>query len=274
MDAEIAGLIALNQQLIEDGLGNTANVGVVDFSDRGTRLDLDPATDGVQLTTTPNADNDNNGILDVEEALASLNDGGNTNFRNALEASEQSFIDLGTQPGNGNLIFLSDGEDNRNLDDELERLDNLGINISAFGVGEDASIESLEAIDSDAVIFTSTDELLAAFGGVPQSGDSGESESSIEPGLDGVTIYLDLNNNGELDDNEPSQVSNENGEYSFAGLEAGTYIVREVVPDNSTQTAPEDGKFSIELEESEVFEGANFGNTNTVGEPIETPDNS
>ena len=272
IDAEIAGFIALNQQLIEDGLGDTANVGIVTFSSSASQLDLNPATDGIQLTTTPNADNNNNGILDVEEILQSLQGGGLTDFSDALLAAEQSFIDLGTQPGNGNLIFLSDGQDGSNLDEELGRLNDLGINVSAFGVGNGASIDNLRDLDSEAEVFTSTDELLASFGGVSQGEDGGESESSIEPGLEGVTIYLDLNDNGELDDNEPSQVTDENGEYSFTGLEAGSYIVREVVPDNSTQTTPIDGQFTIDLEQGDVVEGTNFGNT--IGETIEAPDNS
>jgi len=61
---------------------------------------------------------------------------------------------------------------------------------------------------------------------------------SDEPGLEGVTIYLDLNDNGEVDDNESSQITDENGEYSFTGLEADTYIVREVIPENFEQTFP------------------------------------
>ncbi|MEO1005788.1 MAG: VWD domain-containing protein, partial [Cyanobacteria bacterium J06638_38] len=261
IDAEIAGFIALNQQLIEQGLGDTANVGIVSFSSFADQLDLDPATDGIQITTTPNADNNNNGILDVNEVLQSLQGGGGTNFRNALNTSEQSFIELETQPGNGNLIFLSDGQGSRNLDEVLERLNSLDINISAFGVGEGASIDNLRNIDPDAEVFTSTDGLLASFGGIDANGDGVESESSIEPGLEGITIYLDLNDNGLLDDNEPFEVTDENGEYVFEGLAAGSYIVREILPDGFIQTTPVDGQFTINLEEGDVFDEANFGNT-------------
>jgi hypothetical protein len=60
-----------------------------------------------------------------------------------------------------------------------------------------------------------------------------------EPGLAGVTIYLDLNDNGVLDADEPSRVTEEGtGRYAFTGLPAGTYTVREVVPDGSAQTFP------------------------------------
>ena len=99
----------------------------------------------------------------------------------------------------------------------------------------------LQSVDPDAQIFNTTDELLGVFGGLSSDEsdgdsnseadsdsevDSDESQGTIEPTISDVTIYLDLNNNGELDEDEPSQVTDENGEYSFTGLEAGTYYVR------------------------------------------------
>ncbi|WP_242034769.1 Ig-like domain-containing protein [Microcystis flos-aquae] len=59
-----------------------------------------------------------------------------------------------------------------------------------------------------------------------------------EPALEGITVYLDSNNNGTFDNNEPSQITDENGKYQFTGLEAGTYIVREIIPTDYKQTYP------------------------------------
>ena len=69
-----------------------------------------------------------------------------------------------------------------------------------------------------------------------------------EPGLAGVTIYLDTNNNGVLDSGEPNTVTlddnpttsdvNETGQYTFTNLAAGTYIVREETPQGFEQTFP------------------------------------
>ncbi len=67
-----------------------------------------------------------------------------------------------------------------------------------------------------------------------------------EPGLPGVTIYLDLNFNTQLDDNEPIVVTSaddpftdfdEGGQYAFT-VDPGLYAVREVVPDGFRQTFP------------------------------------
>ncbi len=68
-----------------------------------------------------------------------------------------------------------------------------------------------------------------------------------EPGLPGVTIYLDLNRNGQFDagepnvetvDNDPGTPQDETGNYEFAGMTLGTYVVAEVVPAGMVQTYP------------------------------------
>ena len=63
-----------------------------------------------------------------------------------------------------------------------------------------------------------------------------------------MTVYLDTNNNGILDPNEPTQITaednpdtpdvDETGQYQFNNLPADTYIVREIVPDGFEQTFP------------------------------------
>ena len=99
IDAEIAGIIALNQQLIDQGLGDI-DIGVVVFGGSAEEL----------IVTTPNADNDGNGTLDVVDSLAEIGFIGSTNYAEGLEAAEDIFLNLGTEPGNGNLIFISDGD--------------------------------------------------------------------------------------------------------------------------------------------------------------------
>src|SRR5262249_43926096 len=47
------------------------------------------------------------------------------------------------------------------------------------------------------------------------------------PARPGATVYLDLNQNGRLDADEPSHVTNAAGEYTFSDLEPGTYHVLE-----------------------------------------------
>jgi len=257
LDAEIAGVRALSQLLIRQGYGDRARVSLIAFSSNAVNVDMNPQLTGVQSFTSLTTDANQNGISDLEDALFSLRTTGGTNFERPLQQAEATFKTLNTIPGNGNLIFLSDGEASTlRIGDEVDRLNKAGINISAFGVGADASLPSLKVIDPKAQIFKSTDELLALFGGL-QNG----SQSSLETGLANGKVYLDLNGNGRLDLNEPTQLSNAAGEYRFTGIKAGTYQVRQVAPVNYEQTFPtlSSGSYQVTLIGDDVVLDRNFG---------------
>ena len=87
--------------------------------------------------------------------------------------------------------------------------------------------------------------------------DNGTIEASDVP-LNGVTVYLDTNNNGTMDSGEPSAVSAGSGNYSIVGLSAGTYHVREIVPTGYVATIPA-GAVSVTLG-NEAAVTQNFGN--------------
>ncbi len=100
-----------------------------------------------------------------------------------------------------------------------------------------------------------------------------------EPGLPGVTIWLDANLNGVFDATDPQTRTmrddpqtrfDEAGRYWFNGLEAGFYVVHEVVPDGFEPTYPEpfaclaifcNGHgHMVNLEPGETIDGLDFGN--------------
>lgn len=85
-----------------------------------------------------------------------------------------------------------------------------------------------------------------------------------EAGLAEWTIYLDLNENGELDDGEPLTTTDAEGAYEFNGLSVGSYRVREVVKDGWTQTLPESGEYAEGVVSGSVLEGRDFGNFEDV----------
>ncbi|MCA9148976.1 MAG: tandem-95 repeat protein, partial [Planctomycetales bacterium] len=60
-----------------------------------------------------------------------------------------------------------------------------------------------------------------------------------EPGMEGITIFLDLDRDNQLDPDEPTTLTLADGSYSFTDLAAGAYVVRELVPDGYTITFPE-----------------------------------
>jgi hypothetical protein len=82
-------------------------------------------------------------------------------------------------------------------------------------------------------------------------------EQPDEPGLAGWTIFLDTNENGELDDDETWTITAADGSYSFAGLSAGEYVLAEVMQEGWAQTfAPP----SITVEPGTNTLNVNFGN--------------
>ncbi|HEX4794049.1 MAG TPA: SdrD B-like domain-containing protein [Humisphaera sp.] len=82
-------------------------------------------------------------------------------------------------------------------------------------------------------------------------------KDATEHGLAGVTVYLDFNNNGQLDSFELKTTTDANGNYSF--IEPfGTYVVRQVVPSGRAQTTPVGG-FTVTLAKGAVATGKNFG---------------
>jgi len=84
-----------------------------------------------------------------------------------------------------------------------------------------------------------------------------------EPTLANWQIYLDINNNSRLDANEPSTLTNAQGNYSFVNLPPGTYTAREVQQPNFRQTTPNPGPITIISGTNAA--GVNFGNNFFAG---------
>ena len=186
IDAEIAAFIALNQNLIDRGLGNTAKVSVVSFATEATLHDLNPVLAGSQTFTTPLADADGNGVRDVDQILRSLRPEGLTYYREAIAAANTAILNAGTPPGGGNVIFLSDGEPNpitqrpTAADANLIRFTR-GQNLRAFGVGASVPLTYLRVLDPTARVFTSTDQILDVFNGTgPTGGGNTSASTSIQ----------------------------------------------------------------------------------------------
>ncbi|MCH2125657.1 MAG: tandem-95 repeat protein [Pirellulaceae bacterium] len=208
LDAEIAGYIALNNQLIADGFGSVADVSVVAFSTQATHEDMDPVAPGVQVSTAPNADADNNGVNDVEDVLRSLQTDFMTNYEAALQEAIFVLDAMGTLPQDGNVIFLSDGDPSAGgaYDDEAAAIRSRVDNFRAFGVGGDVDLANLLIIDPLAETFSTTDELLAAFDGLIGGTPPGVAPAPANPiGLEDAPVGLtdefttDLNSNGAVE---------------------------------------------------------------------------
>ena len=67
---------------------------------------------------------------------------------------------------------------------------------------------------------------------------TGNGMTSDDTGLAGITVYIDANKNGSLNSGDPTAVTDANGMYTFSGLVAGTYVVRENLPSSYVRTGP------------------------------------
>lgn len=100
-----------------------------------------------------------------------------------------------------------------------------------------------------------------------------------EPSMQNVRIYIDANNNGQLDTGEPTTLTDTNGEYRFTGLQAGLYRIREERA-NGPGTEPLERDFpqstppgnisllDINLSQGEIWACAQVGNTPLYEIPI------
>lgn len=79
-------------------------------------------------------------------------------------------------------------------------------------------------------------------------------------GLSGWTIYIDVNDNGQLDSNEASTTTGLFGFYQFNNLPAGNYIVREVLKPVWLKTYPKSGKYLVTLGNNQIVLAKDFGN--------------
>ena len=82
---------------------------------------------------------------------------------------------------------------------------------------------------------------------------------TITGGEQGETVYLDANNNAQLDSGERSTLSDTNGFYSFSGVTAGAYIVRQILPaDRAQETPTRNFGLHVLLTSGEILSGQNF----------------
>ncbi len=90
-----------------------------------------------------------------------------------------------------------------------------------------------------------------------------------EPGLGGVTIYVDTNGNNQFNVSEPAAISASNGTYTIGGISRGTYAVRTELQPGFLQTYPKGaGEHLFNFTTNLGATGLNFGVREGRGEDM------
>ena len=191
LDAELAGFIAFTERINALGFGSTIEIGVSVFAGNGAALDMDPSG-ATHLTTFAGANVDMNGEPDVIDVLKTIvvghaSTGAGTHFVDGLGSAADTFDELATPTGEGNIVFVSDGENNGGaFQTQVTRLENQGVRRFAVGMGGLARLTELRQIDENAELVESTDrftDLLISFLGIDgQESDFGVRVGEFGPG--------------------------------------------------------------------------------------------
>ncbi|WP_342361882.1 CARDB domain-containing protein [Terrarubrum flagellatum] len=80
-----------------------------------------------------------------------------------------------------------------------------------------------------------------------------------DAGVGGRVVYLDADDDGSLGASEVSTITGSDGFYSFGGLIAGSYVVREVVADHWAESSPAGGSYVVGATSGLIASGRNFG---------------
>ncbi|NLE38633.1 MAG: cadherin-like domain-containing protein, partial [Pirellulaceae bacterium] len=288
-DAQVEACKAVVQTLIDQGLSDVADVVLIVFGGSARYIDLNPQTPDMDFHAKAGADQNANDTPDIIEILDGLGAyGGSTYFQPPLSYAHGALSDgvnphvtpsadgLGMRDAtnnnpiteNGNVLFLSDGKPFDIFHAQVAMLRQWADNVRAFGVGPNASVDvndeggggTLRDIDPTAQLFMTPHGLIQAMVSAIDTNRDGERDY-VEPGMGDVVVYIDADNDGNLDPGELWTTTDANGNYSFSGLNAGTYYVRQVVPGSFAQTFPdENAAWEVTLGSEEDRYMINFGN--------------
>jgi uncharacterized delta-60 repeat protein len=130
-----------------------------------------------------------------------------------------------------------------------------------LGYGNHVTLASGQAVTNANFADQSTAVAPASISGTVFNDANGNGiQDSGELGIAGVVLYIDLDNAGVFQTGDPESTTNSSGVYSFTGLSAGTYIVRQVLPASDMQTSPTKGYGNhVTVAAGQSATGANFG---------------
>jgi subtilase family serine protease len=105
-----------------------------------------------------------------------------------------------------------------------------------------------------------TSAIASISGYIYVDANSNKTFDSTEKTLAGVTVFIDTNHDGKLDDGEVSTTTNSAGYYYFGLAAAGTYRITEIIPSGYHLTNPLVDYYDIVIKGGWNVKNENFGN--------------
>lgn len=128
-----------------------------------------------------------------------------------------------------------------------------------------ASFERVQVRDNETtdVLFLNVPAANGGIEGVVWNDVNGDGvRQASDPGLSGWTVFVDLDNNGDPDPGEPTDVTDADGVFAFPDLPTGDYRVREILPLNWDPTIGYDANAQVFVSPASIAY-VDFGNFNT-----------
>jgi hypothetical protein len=123
--------------------------------------------------------------------------------------------------------------------DTIRTIVPLGYSVLSGNTSQSINVNPLTQVSPVTLYLATSSQAIGSIEGTvyQDSNDNGTDDLNELP-IAGRTVYLDLNNDGVLDNGEPSVQTDASGTYLFTNLSAGAYTVREVLPAGVIQTSP------------------------------------
>ena len=203
--------------------GEITGVAYIDLNINGQREETEPGLPGWTIFLDQNG----NGIADDGEPSRRSIEDGSYKFSNLPALAEYTLVAVPpademdnwdqTAPASGtHTVFLDANEKKININFGSRRI--AGI----IGEGADGVVSGKVSLQSN-------------------SGSTGKFE-----------VFLDLNDNGVIDANEPTTPTETEGHYAFSDLAPGSYSVRLLLADDYVQTMPLGNQFIAKVNEAQL----------------------
>jgi hypothetical protein len=220
-----------------------------------------PSVGNASISGTVFNDANHNGVQDNgETGVAGVRVYMDPNYNHNWDSNEQGVL----TDSNGNFIFSAPP-----ADPEILRIILPSGALQTFpanGVGDYVGKFTGQSLTGEnfGIYFPVVSQTATITGTVFNDLNGDHAQTTGEPNLANVIVYIDLNNDGKLDAGDPTAVTNSAGAFTFNDLAAGSYTVYVSPSAGYRQTYPITGGTRVAVAANQIISAGKFGVTSTA----------